>query len=116
MAYTLTAYIPKERYEIELTSTDAIPQTTGTVRLNHISTIIAATLPAPKVGDELVIVNTSASGTAAHTVTLPAGVTWNGTNNTATFDAPNEALYVRAISTTRWLIIANLGSVGLSTV
>ena len=78
--------------------------------------IIAATLAAPTVGDDLVIVNTSASGTVAHTVTLPAGVTWDGTNNTATLDAPEEALHVVALTATRWLILANIGSVALSNV
>ena len=90
--------------------------TGGTVTLAHASVIIAATLAAPVAGATLLIVNTSASGTAAHTVTLPSGVTWDGTNNTATLNAPNEALYVRALSATRWFIIANLGAVGLSTV
>lgn len=99
-----------------LTATGAITIDNGVVTLAHASTIIAATLDAPTAGDELLIVNTSASGTAAHTVTLPSGVTWDGTNNTATLNAPNEALFVRAISATRWFIIANLGAVGLSTV
>jgi hypothetical protein len=99
-----------------LTASGAITIDSGTVTLAHASVIIAATLDAPTAGDELLIVNRSASGTAAHTVTLPSGVTWDGTNNTATLDAPNEALFVRALSATRWFIIANLGSVALSNV
>jgi hypothetical protein len=88
----------------------------GIVQLNHASVIIAATLAAPTVGDDLVIVDNSASGTAAHTVTLPAGVTWDGTNNTATLNAPGEALHVVALSATRWFILENIGSVALSNV
>lgn len=88
----------------------------GLVTLAHATVIIAATLAAPAAGYDLVITNTSASGTVAHTVTLPAGVTWDGTNNTATLDAAGEALHVVAVSATRWLIIDNIGSVGLSTV
>lgn len=99
-----------------LTASGAITITSGVVLLNHISTIIAATLAAPTAGDRLTIIDSSASGTAAHTVTLPSGVTWDGTNNTATLNAPNEALIVVAISATRWFIEENIGSVALSTV
>lgn len=89
----------------------------GTVQLNHASVVIAATLAAPTAGDTILIVNNSASGTAAHTVTLPAGVTFNAAgNNTATLNAPDEALLLRALSSTRWYIVVNNGSVGLSTV
>lgn len=100
----------------ELTATGAITITSGLVLLNHASTIIAATLAAPTRGNELFIVDSSASGTAAHTVTLPAGVTWDGTNNTATLNAPGEALHVIALSATRWFILENIGSVALSNV
>lgn len=99
-----------------LTATGAITLTSGLVMLNHASTIIAATLAAPVAGNELYIVDSSASGTAAHTVTLPSGVTWDGTNNTATLNAPGEALHVIALSATRWLILENIGAVALSTV
>lgn len=95
----------------ELTETGAITVTSGLVMLNHASTVIAATKAAPAVGDVLWIINSSASGTAAHTVTLPAGVTWDGTNRVATLDAPNEALLVIAISATRFYIVVNNGTV-----
>lgn len=100
----------------ELTATGAITIVSGLVLLNHASTIIAATLAAPTAGDELFIVDSSATGTAAHTVTLPGGVTWDGTNNTATLNALGEALHVVALSATRWFILENIGSVALSTV
>lgn len=86
------------------------------VGLNHATVIVAATLATPVAGQICFIIDTSASGTAAHTVTLPAGVTFDGTNNTATLNAPNEALYLVAVSTTRWQIILNVGSVALSSV
>lgn len=98
----------------ELTASGGIIISTGIVLLNHASTIVAATLPAPQAGDELFIIDSSASGTAAHTVTLPAGVTFDGTNNTATLNAPDESLHIVAISATRWQIIVNNGSVALS--
>ncbi len=100
----------------ELTATGAITINSGLVFLNHASTIIAATLDAPTAGDELFIINTSASGTAAHTVTTASGVTFDGTNNTATLNAPDEALHIVAVSATRWYIVTNNGSVALSSV
>jgi hypothetical protein len=81
----------------------------GIVTLANITTIIAATLPAPTPGDQLFIINSSASGIIAHTVTVPAGVTWDGTNTIATLNAVGEYLHVVAISATRWFIIANTG-------
>lgn len=100
----------------ELTASGAITINSGIVLLNHATVVIASTLNAPAVGDDLYIINNSASGTAAHTVTLPAGVTFDGTNNTATLNAPNEALHIIAISPTRWFILENIGAVALSTV
>ena len=100
----------------ELTASGAITINNGLVMLNHATVAIAATLDAPVAGDELFIVDSSASGTAAHTVTTEAGVTWDGTNNTATLNAPDEALHVIALSATRWYIVDNNGSVGLSSV
>jgi putative copper export protein len=100
-----------------LTATGAITVgSNGIVQLNHATVVIAATLAAPAAGYDLIIVDNSASGTAAHTVTLPAGVTFDGTNNTATLNAPGEALHLVALSATRWFIMENIGSVALSNV
>lgn len=97
-----------------LTATGAITITSGLVTLAHNTVVIAATKAAPVAGDVLYIVNTSASGTAAHTVTLPSGVTWDGTNRVATLDAPGEALLAIAVSATRFFVVANVGSVAFS--
>lgn len=100
-----------------LTASGAITIKSGLVLLNHASTPVAATLAAPTAGDELFIVNSSASGTAAHTVTLPSGVTFHGgSNNTATLNAPGEALHLIALSATTWFVLENIGSVALSQV
>lgn len=99
-----------------LTATGAITIKSGLVTLAHNTVVIAATLAAPTAGDELFIIDASASGTAAHTVTAASGVTFDGTNNTATLNAPGEALHLIAISATRWFILENIGSVGLSSV
>lgn len=107
--------VGEHRHSVQtLTATGAVTINSGVLLLSHASTIIAATLDAPVAGDELYIINSSASGTAAHTVTTAAGVTWDGTNDTATLDAPGEALHVIAISATRWFILENIGTVGLS--
>ena len=98
----------------ELTASGAFTLGSGLALLNHASVIIAATLAAPVAGDELFIVDSSASGTAAHTVTLAGGVTWDGTTTIATLNAPGEALHVVALSATRWFILENIGSVALS--
>lgn len=107
----------RHRHPVQtLTATGAITLTSGVILLNHATVIIAATLAAPTAGDELYIIDSSASGTAAHTVTAAAGVTFDGTNNTATLNAPDEALHIIAISATRWYILENIGSVALSSV
>ncbi len=99
----------------ELTATGAITIGSGLVLLNHASVVIAATLAAPVAGDELFIVDSSASGTAAHTVTLANGVTFHGGSNTiATLNAPGEALHLIALSATVWFVLENIGSVALS--
>jgi hypothetical protein len=99
-----------------LTASGAVRPGPALVFLDHATVIVAATTSAPEAGEMLVVVNTSASGTAAHTVTLPAGVTWDGTNNTATLNAPGEALVAVAISATEYVVLVNLGSVALSSV
>lgn len=100
----------------ELTASGAITIKSGLVELNHASTIIAATLAAPTAGDELFIVDTSASGTAAHTVTITGCTFHGGSNNTATLNAPGEALHIIALSATVWFVLENIGSVALSQV
>lgn len=111
----LTATAGQVRQAVQtLTATGAITITSGLVLLSHATVVIAATKAAPAAGDVLYIVNTSASGTAAHTVTLPSGVTWDGTNDVATLDAPGEALLAIAVSATRFVVLANVGEVAFS--
>jgi hypothetical protein len=98
----------------ELTASGAVTAGVQSVELNHISTIIAATIADAANHPGLFIVkDTSASGTAAHTLTLTAG-TFNGTNNVATFDAPNEALVIYFDSAGNGTIVENVGTVSLS--
>lgn len=96
-----------------LTESGAIPATASFVTLDSTTPLIAATIAAPAAGRFLVITQIDA-GTAGHTVTLTAG-TYDGTNNIATFNAQNETLVLFGISATRFVIVENIGAVGLST-
>tara|TARA_R110002020_G_C15787762_1_gene729859 strand:- start:101 stop:571 length:471 start_codon:yes stop_codon:yes gene_type:complete len=99
------------------TATAALDATARCIKLLHNSVVIAITGPSgvALAGQQMFITNVSASGTAAHTVTLAAG-TYDGTNNTATLNAPGETLHVWFDSAGAGCIIANVGSVGLSSV
>jgi hypothetical protein len=97
-----------------LTVTGAVTAGVQSVELNHASVLVAATIANAANHQGLFIVkNTSASGTEAHTLTLTAG-TFNGTNNVATLNAPNEALVVYFDSAGNGTIVENIGSVALS--
>lgn len=99
---------------VELTASAAISPTVETVELNHASTIIAATLDCSTIRNKTMIFkDTSATGTAAHTVTLTGG-TFNGTNTIATLNARDEMLVVHFDSAGRGQVVANVGSVALS--
>lgn len=52
--------------------------------------------------------------TAAATVLLPTGWTWNGTNRGLTFNAQHETLVGFVNNSTRVIIVENIGSVGFS--
>ncbi len=97
--------LPEER-----TTTGAFDATTRALQLNHATVVIAGTwASAPLIGQIASIINTSASGTAAHTVKLGAG-TFDGTNNTVTLNAPDEAIFLIATSSTRWFVISSVGT------
>lgn len=98
----------------ELTSSGAVTAGVQSVELNHVSTVVAATIADAANHQGLFIVkDTSASGTAAHTLTLSSG-TWDGTNTIATLNAPNEALIVYFDSAGNGTIVENVGAVALS--
>jgi len=96
----------------ELTASGAVDSNTNVLFLNKSDGAIAATIAAPAAGRPLLIIQTDA-GTSGHTVTLAAG-TFDGTNPVATLDAADEALLLVGTSATRFYIITNNGSVGLS--
>lgn len=98
----------------ELTVSGAVTAGVQSVELNHATVIVAATI-ADAVNHQglFVVKDTSASGTAAHTLTLTAG-TFNGTNNVATLNAPDECLVVYFDSAGNGTIVENVGTVVLS--
>ena len=99
----------------ELTASGAVTAGVQAVELNHATVVIAATIAAIVGAHEglFVVKNTSASGTAAHTLTLTAG-TFDGTNTVATLNAPDECLVVYFDSAGNGTIVENVGSVALS--
>ena len=98
----------------ELTASAAVNPGSSSVELNHATVVVAAVIAdATKHEGLFVVVDTSASGTAAHTLTLTSG-TFNGTNNVATLNAPKECLAVWFDSAGNGTILENVGSVGLS--
>ena len=96
----------------ELTVTGDVTAGVQAVELNHDTVVVAATMAAPSEG-LFIVKNTSASGTAAHTLTLTTG-TFDGTNNVATLDAPNEAVVVYFDSAGNGTVVENVGTVVLS--
>lgn len=88
-------------------------------RVNGLSVITGGTgiadltLAAPTDGARAVIrIGTLSSGNVV--VKTPAGVTFDGTNNTATFNAVDEALALVYNAATAWAIELNVGAVALS--
>lgn len=98
----------------ELTASAAITPGVSSIELNHASVAVVTTIADTKAHQGLfVIKDTSASGTAAHTVTCTVG-TLNGTNNVATLNAPDECLVVWFDSAGNGTIVENVGTVALS--
>lgn len=96
----------------ELTVSGAIASDVANVRLNHATVAIAATwTPTPGLKT---ITDVSATGTAAHTVTLGGGATFNGANTIATLNALAESLVVFFDANLAGTIVVNTGSVALS--
>ena len=98
----------------ELTASGAVTAGVQSVELNHATVAVAATIATAVNHPGLFIVkDTSASGIAAHTLTLTAG-TFNGTATIATLNAANEALVVYFDSAGNGTIVENIGAVALS--
>ena len=102
LTLTPTAYI----------ASGAIAADVSFVTLDSTTPACAMTIAAPAAG-RLLVIRQKDSGTAGHTVTLSAG-TYDGSYTIATFNALDETLVLFGVSATRFLVVANIGSVGLS--
>ena len=96
----------------ELTASGAMSK--SMLQLNHATVKIEATLTQILAGHILVITQADA-GTVGHTVTLASG-TFDGANNTATFNAANETLIVVGIADGTGVVVLNSGAVALTSV
>jgi hypothetical protein len=68
----------------------------------------------PTVGRQYVFYCTD--GTVDCGAVLSSGITWDGTNNAATFADAGDCLIVYAVTATRLVIVENLGAVAFSSV
>ena len=69
----------------ELTVSGAIYFGSRSVELNHSTVAVVSYMAPPTYGGLVIVKDTSATGTAAHTVTLDSG-TFDGTNNKVTLN------------------------------
>ena len=91
----------------ELTSSAAVTAGIQRLTLNHATVAIASTIAdAANHAGFFCILDNSASGTAAHTVTLSNG-TFDGTNTVATLNAPNDMLLVHFDKAGNGVVVVN---------
>lgn len=92
----------------------------GVLDLEHFSRIIldgtdvTCNMTISAIFGERLLLISCADATNAVTVTLPAGATFDGTNDIATFTVAEQALLLYGLSATRYLILANVGTVTFS--
>ena len=73
------------------------------------------TLDAPAQGCVCEIIYTGSSTTVQTVASGSTSISFNGTTGTQlTFNGINEAVILKGISTTRWAIMSNVGSVGVA--
>ena len=82
------------------------------LQLNSINATMTVNFT-PAIG-QLFVVTQTGTNTDASTVLLPSGLTWNGTNRGATFNATAEPLIGFRASSSRIIIVENVGTVGFS--
>lgn len=83
------------------------------IQINRAANATATIDFTPAIGQWFTVTQTDAH-VATATVLLPSGLTWNGTNRGATFNAAAETLVGFRASATRIVILENLGTVGFS--
>lgn len=113
----IETYIPrgggdKSNPVTAVTASGTLKISSGCITLNK-ATSIALVLRIPKAGGFIWIRHIGGAA-VAHTVTLPSGMTFDGTNSIATLNAAEEGLLLFVESATRASVIVNNGAVALS--
>jgi len=104
----VTSDSPDPIVTITATANGVILIKRGIVVLAHASVAIAATFGGSlAIGADFTVCNTL-GGT--HTLTLPSGMTFDGTNNRVTLDTANEYVRFQVISSTRVIIVGSSGA------
>ena len=70
-------------------------------------------LRAPVPGQIVIATHIGTNGGTA-SLTTPSGTTFDGTSSSAEFNASEETLVLCGVSTTRWVILENIGSVNIT--
>ena len=110
---TLNLTMPVTAY----TATGAIALPAGVASMNTTAGAMAMTLANPGAAGVMLVITLAVRGGSNNAVvTTATAAGFDGTNNTATFDAAAETLVLISITATRWAIVENIGSVGLSAV
>lgn len=73
----------------------------------NLGTAIALTISNSPVAGWVIEIYRIGSGGVTHTVQLPSGVTWDGTNRTANFNDDADYLRAVAMSATRFIVTSN---------
>jgi len=105
----------REKYKVKTYIADGVIVLEGFVALNSSGTALSMTLADPGYAGRHLIITQIDGGTDGHTVTAATSGAFDGTNEIATFNAQYETLILVSVASTRWVIVENVGSVGLST-
>jgi hypothetical protein len=103
-------YVRRDAYSLVTATGSLALNAQHYVELSGASAIALTITGAPTVGDTLEIYRVGTGG-VTHVVTLSGSVTFDGTNNDASFADDGDYLRLKAISTTRWRIVQNTGVV-----
>lgn len=72
------------------------------------------TMDIPSIGCQKQVICTASSTTVQTLSSGSTGITFDGSADTLTFNGINESVILQGVSTTRWAILSNTGSVGIA--
>jgi len=103
-----------EEQEITDTSETQVISMGGVATLNNVASL-TCTLADPEAVGALMVISQIDAGTAGHTVTCETANALDGTHDVATFTSQYDTLVLLSVATDRWIIVENIGDVGLTT-